>query len=120
MSYPRERDVVDHGGAGLAEDVERGVEDGDRRREVLDAAEVDEVARHADALAFQGAELAGVDVVGDATVGEGNGGCVVVVGIRAGDGRENLCGVFDGARHGPDGVLVLGDGDHEVPRREAD
>jgi hypothetical protein len=110
--------VLDNGGAGGFEDLERGVEDRDDGCGGRIHGEVDEVAGDAEAFAFKGREFARADVVGDGL--EGDGGGVVVVRVFAGDGVEQVRGIFDGASQRADGVLVFGDGNDEAAGCEAD
>ena len=42
------------------------------------------------------------------------GGEYVITRIDASDGLEDVCGVFDGASHGADSILMLGDGNDQV------
>ncbi|TPX19081.1 uncharacterized protein E0L32_011242 [Thyridium curvatum] len=98
----REDQVVDEGGAGLLEERERGVERGDEDAALGARGAGEEVAGDADALAGQATRvLARADVV------------------RHPVEREYVRRVLDRAGHGAHGVLVLGQGHDQVPRREA-
>jgi hypothetical protein len=116
-TYTGEICILNDDGAGGFENFERGVEDGDYWRGGRVIGEVNEVAGNAEAFALEGGELACSDVIGDL---EGDGGGVVVVGVLAGNGVEEVGSVFDSASHGADGVLVLGNGDNKAAGCQAD
>ncbi|KAH8709219.1 hypothetical protein HC256_009142 [Beauveria bassiana] len=75
--------------------------------------------RYTNALVLQSRLFAGRDVVGD-LVTKGYGRRVLVVVILASNGAEQMRGILDCSRHGTNGVLVLGNGYHEVSRSETD
>ena len=107
----------DNGTSGF-EKFECGVEDWDDWRGGRVISDVHEVAGNAKAFALEGGELACSDVVGDDLEGDSEG--VVVIGVLAGDGMEEVGSVFDSAGHWADGVLVLGNGDNKAAGCEAD
>jgi len=117
-TYTGEICILNDDGTGGFENFERGVEDGDDWRGGRVIGEVNEVAGNAEAFALEGGELACSDVVGDDL--EGDGGGVVVVGVLAGDGVEEVGSVFDSTGHWADGVLVLGNGDNKAAGCQAD
>lgn len=110
--------ILNDDGAGAFENFERGVEDGDDWPGGCVIGEVNEVAGNAEASTLEGRELACSNVVGDSLEGYGRG--VVVIGVLAGDGVEEVSSIFDSAGHGTGGVLVLGNGDNKAARCQAD
>lgn len=109
--------VVDDGGARVFDGEDGGFEGGgDGGVGFLGG--VEEVARDPDAFAAEAGEIAGCDVVGRGAEGLGHG--VVVERVFAGDGLENVGGIFDGARHGAHGVLTLADRDDQRAGGQSD
>jgi hypothetical protein len=91
--------ILNNDGAGGFENFQRGVEDRDDWHGGCVIGEVNEVAGNAEALALEGGELACSDIVGDGLEGYGRG--VVVVGVLAGDGVEEVSSIFDSAGQNP-------------------
>src|ERR1700761_665696 len=89
--------ILNDDSAGGCENFERGIEDGDDWRRGYVVREVNEVAGNAEAFTLEGREPACSDVVGDDL--EGYGGGVVVVGVLASDGVEEVSSIFDSAGH---------------------
>ena len=110
--------ILNDDGAGGFENFQRGVEDMDDWHGGCVIGEVNEVAGNAEALALEGGELACSNIVGDGLEGYGRG--VVVVGVLAGDGVEEVGSIFDTTSHGADGVLMLGNRDNKAAGCQAD
>ena len=110
--------ILNDDGAGGFENFQRGVEDRDDWHGGCVIGEVNEVAGNAEALTLEGGELACSDIVGDGLEGYGRG--VVVVGVLAGDGVEEVGSIFDTTSHGADGVLMLGNRDNKAAGCQAD
>jgi hypothetical protein len=117
-TYTGEICILNNNSASGFKNFKRGVEDGDDWHGGRVIGEVNEVAGNAEAFTLEGGELACSDVVGDDL--EGDGGGVVVVGVLAGDGVEEVGSVFDSTGHWADGVLVLGNGDDKAAGCQAD
>jgi hypothetical protein len=110
--------ILNDDGAGGFENFQRGVEDRDDWHGGCVIGEVNEVAGNAEALTLEGGEPACSDIVGDGLEGYGRG--VVVVGVLAGDGVEEVGSIFDTTSHGADGVLMLGNRDNKATGCQAD
>jgi hypothetical protein len=89
--------ILNDDGTSSFENFECGVEDGDDWRGGCVIGEVNEVAGNAEAFTLEGGELARSDVVGDGLEGYSRG--VVVVGVLAGDGVEEVGSIFDTTGH---------------------